>query len=287
MFLSKINTTLNNKKTSKFVRKDSNDLNNLIRPGNPMSKSFERIPSPEMISQKTYHGDSDLNMSNQHQHQAPAFYFGTGFDGTSKIVESKDDTNKGLNYIILQNDEFHQKHEVFLKEITELKNENEVLEDDNGRMESDKTRLRGLAINESEKNLKYKRVVLLYGSEISEKYKVNKNLNHMVLKMVLTIFVVQMVYLSVTSFVLSRKNNLVFAVPVIVGTFLTDVLVILAAEFLVKPIYNESSPFRNLQFWFFWHPDSMNANHVRLNEILREISEIEKGSGYLEQLIED
>jgi hypothetical protein len=255
---------------SKNIKKDSNDPNNITRPVNPMSKSFENL-------------NEEMFKHNEDSEKAPKFFFGTGYNGTSKIVENKDDPNKGLNYIILQNDEFHQKHETFLKEISELKHENEILEEDNGRMESDKTRLMGLAFNEAGKNLQCKKALVLYDSEIQEKYKVYKNLNHMVLKIVLTIFVVQMAYLSLTSFVLSKKDNLLFAVLPIIGVFLTDGLVFLSAKFLVKPIYEKSLPFRNIKF--FWDPDSMNSNHALLNEILGEISEIEKASEYLEQLI--
>ena len=252
-------------------RKNSIDPKNISRPKNPMSKSFEDLTNPDIRSS---------------QPDGPSFYFGTGFNGTSKIVES-DDSNKSLNYIILQNDEFHQKHEEFLKEITDLKSENEILEEDNGRMETDKTRLKGLAINEAEKSAKYKKAILLYGSEIQEKYKTNKKLSHVILKIILSILVVQIVYVSVSSFVLSRTNHLSYALLPVSFVLLMDGILILAAELFIKPIYKNSSPFRDLQFWSFWNPDSMNGKHVSLNKILKEISEIEKGSSYLEQLIDN
>jgi regulator of replication initiation timing len=88
------------------------------------------------------------------------FYFGNNLKESGIGSDSSDKTS--TNYIILQNDFFHERVKELENEITELKSQVEELENDNESLEISKTSLKGYIKNEGEYNRLAKNLVEIY-----------------------------------------------------------------------------------------------------------------------------
>lgn len=254
-----------------------------ISPMSPMSP-----PMATAIDNEHFMNSGPGNSGPGNSENINFFFRGTPNAASKSSSDSSsvhDITKDGFNFIVLQNDEFHRKNESLMIDLMETKNELELIEEDNGRLESSKTILKGIAMNEGEKNRMLKKAITIYSDELKNNVKVRKELENFVKSSFLLILFSQFLLFNVFS-----DYSLV-----LLPFYLTFTLRFILFFYKFFVIYKNLEAFSTItidfsnKFLRIPIPKirrEYTRNYMELHKILKDVTEAEKGNSYLDSLID-
>lgn len=262
-------------RSSNYSNSNASNVSNVSAPMAPMATAIDNVgPGP---------GSENINFFFRGTPNATdSKSSGTGYSGSSS---SHDITKDGFNFIVLQNDEFHRKNEELVVELLQTKNELELIEDDNGRLETSKTILKGIAMNEGEKNRMYKKAICIYSDELKDNVKVRKELEILVkFSFLLLLFSLYFILHAYSDYSYVLLQIYLMFTPMFIIFFYKFFRIYKNLEgFSVITIDNSN---RFLRIPVPKIRRTRTGNFMELHKILKDITEAEKGNSYLDSLID-